>query len=181
MKKLLVFLWTVTFVLGVVGSAGAIPYTDTYDAGGRLMKAFSGQDSSVFWTFDITDDGFNPDTQDVTSASVALNLRDDGGWFDFWEIASLDVGSNDFIWEVDSGDISFTITSLMTLSETGTVDATLTAIWGDFYFNSATLTAEGTSAGGTDPAVPVPEPATMFLMGVGLLAIGNLGTRIKKS
>ncbi len=175
MKKLFAFLWVVVFVFGVAGSAGAISYSDTYDAENEFMRAFD----RVTWTFDITDDGFNPDTQDVTTASVSLNFQDDsrdGRCWNIFEVAWLDVGSNNFIWEVNSGDISFMITSLMTLSEYGTVDATLTAIWGDFYFNSAILNAEG-----TDATVPVPEPATMFLMGIGLLAIGNLGTRIKKS
>jgi len=161
------FLCAMTLVFGMVASASAIPYTDTYDARHLYMRGtLLGLDDSVSWTFDITDDGFNPVTQDVTSASVELNFQDDRR-IDLWEFAELDVGLNSFSWEVDTGDISFTITSLMTLSDSGTVDATLTATLGDFYFNSATLTAEGTAPA---PA-PVPEPSTILLMGAGLIGL----------
>lgn len=183
MKKLLMFLCTLTLVFGIVGVAGAISYPDTYDAGGILMSgSLFGSDDSVTWTFDITDEDsgfFNPVTQDVTSAQISLSLEDHTGCFDFWEFANLDVGDNSFNWEVNTGDISFTIASLMTLSESGTVDATLTATLGDFYFNSATLTAIGTEPGSTidDAAAPVPEPSTIMLMGTGILGLVAYGRK----
>ena len=179
MKKFLMFLCAVTLVLGLVGSASAVPYTDIYNAGNLYMSGHSvwthDDDDSISWTFDITDDGFNPTTQDVTSAEVELNFQDDSR-HDWWEFASLSVGDNSFVWEVNSGDISYTLTSLMTLSDTGQVDATLTARGGDFFFNSATLTAEATDA------APVPEPSTILLMGIGLLGlVGYSRKRSKKS
>ena len=186
MKKFLTFLCAVTLVLGLVGSASAISYTDTFNANAEYMEAggwvstgwFSGywaEDDTLNWTFDITDEGFTPGTDTVTSAAVDLNFTDDSNW-DWWEHATLDVGANSFSWEVDTGDVQFTLTSLMTLNNSGTVAASLTATGGDFYFNTATLTAEGPDA------APVPEPSTILLVGIGLLGlVGYSRKRSKKS
>ncbi len=155
-------------ILAWAGSAMATTYTDTYNANAQYMKGSWrpwGNDDTINWTFDITKDGFTPGTDIVTSATVDLNFTDDG--WDWWECATLDVGTNSFSWEVDTGDVNFTLTSLMSLNASGTVAASLTATGGDFYFNTATLTAEGP---GTAP-VPVPEPATMLLFGTGLFGL----------
>ena len=178
MKKLIMLLFAVILVFGMVGTASAIPYTDTYDAGHYYMDPW-GANSSVAWTFDITGtDSWDPDAQEITSASVTLNFSDDGGWFDWFEFAELDVGTNIFTWEVDAGDVNFTITSLMSLNESGMVNASLSATWGDFYFDSATLFAEGTETGSANAAAaPVPEPSTMLLMGTGLLGLVAYGRK----
>lgn len=172
MKKIYVLLSLFLVVLGAVGTASAIPYTDSYNAGhkymsGSLLGLLNGANSEVTWTFDITDSGFNPVTQDVTSASVALHLQDDSG-LDFLEFAHLNVGTNNFYWEVNTGDSVFGINSLISLSDTGTVVATLRALLGDFYFNSADLYAEGTAPSAT---APVPEPTVLLLFGTGLVGL----------
>jgi hypothetical protein len=171
MKKLLLSSLAILFVLGIGSSAMAIPYTYFYNAGHYYMDP-RGTNSSVSWTFDITPE-FNPEIQDVTSASVTLGLSDDS--WDWFERAVLDVGTNKFRWEVDTGDISFSITSLITLSNYGTVDANLTSRKGDFYFNTAMLYAAG-----TDPilnSAHAAEPTTMFMFGVGLIGVAFLGRK----
>ena len=161
MKKLIILLVSLALVFGVVGAVSAIPYTDVFDANRKLS---SGQ--SIGWIFVLDD--FNPETQDVTSASISLKLADDSR-SDFWEFANLSIGVNRFFWEVDTGTTSFNVSSLVSLSETGTVAARLTAILGDFWFKNATLHAEGTDPGVT--SAPVPEPATILLLGTGLMGL----------
>ncbi len=164
MKK---FLFAMTFVFGVAGAANAgVIHTDTYtnaDADTIMSGSLFGAKDSVSWQFNILDDGYNPANEEITSATVSLNLADDGGFFDWFEFATLDVGTNVFFWEVDTGTSTFSIDSLMVLSSTGMLDVTLTAISGDFYFNSATLMATAESVSG---------PATLALLGLGLLSLG---------
>ena len=56
----------------------------------------------VSWQFDLTDYGFDPNTQDVISAEVVLDLSDDWDWWP--EYATFIVGTDYDWWEVDTGN-----------------------------------------------------------------------------
>lgn len=164
-----------TLILGSASVVYALPYSDLYDAGGIYMHGGLLGGDAKFWTFDITKDGFNPEAQDITAATITLNFTDSRSWWDWSEFAYLDVGTNNFLWEVDTGDASFQLSSLMTLSDTGKVDASLTAIWGDFKFNFALLTADGTLP--DIETSPIPEPAAILLFGTGLTGLAFVARR----
>ena len=184
MRKLIMFLCAVTLVFGMMGTARAMVYTDTHippigspsDPTGVWMDS-GGAYPTYSWTFDITTDGFDPVTQDVTSADLSLNLWDDG--YDYMlslEFAYLVVGGGFMsVWEVNTGPTDFTLTSLASLSDNGTVDVILGAAWGDFWLDSATLTAQATEPVGAP--IPNPEPATVMLMGIGIAGILGAGAR----
>ena len=168
MRKFLVWFSAVTALLGPAALAGATTvYTDIYDPEDLLLSATG--TASTTWTFDIIDNGYQPGFEEVQSAIVTMHLCDDKGQQDYWESAELQVGENVFDWTLttqgpgpDGDVVSFVLTSLMELSATGRVVATITATYGDFYFNDATLAATA------EPVATVPVPGALLLVGPGL-------------
>ncbi len=84
MKKFLAT--TIAFsMLACTTTAIATTYTDTFNPGATYMDdggwtliygtgCILVAADTISWTFDITDDGFDPDAQDITAASIVLNF-----------------------------------------------------------------------------------------------------------
>ncbi len=193
MKKLLMFLCTVTFVFGVVGAASAIPmmWTETIDWGKdeiylKDADSWHGELSDSFnYYHDLGTDGFvsffEGGNDYVDQYTLSIGLYDNAtrtagaiifqpGLFDSDTVTTYNF-SMDFV------EIGWTFAGLLDINHDGTLNISVEPTKGDFYLDWSKITAFGDNG----DTVPVPEPATMFLMGVGLLALGNLGTRIKKS
>jgi hypothetical protein len=144
-------------------SANLMKFTDEFDAGHTKMNWLD----EIAWEFDLKEDGFDPQSMEVLNASIELEVEDDNNdlWFFSGEWAGLFVGESEtFVWEVDSDSYKFEISCLLTLNEEGILSASLVSLVGDFYFNSAALTA-----------IATPEPNTISMICFGL--IGLLGFR----
>jgi hypothetical protein len=181
MKKKLLRISVLLMLFGMMGTASAATYTDIYDApgiNGLYMKgSLFGSDDSHSWTFDLKNDGFDPSSETVNNASVSLKFKDDSS-HDFFEFARLDLnlGTQIFNWEVDTGTKTFQINSLLTLNATGLLNMTLTAKLGDFYFLGSKLVANA-----VDSPAAVPVPSALLLMGSGLIGIATATRRKAKA
>lgn len=155
-------------LLGMSSVVAAVPMTweDSYSPGHVYMSASGNNYES--WTFDITDDGFNPGSDFVSNYGINLSFRDDQ-WWDWTEYVYFDQPGilGDRYFEVDTGNetVGASFFGLISINLDGMLDVALTATKGDFYFKGATLEASGY-------AKNVPEPGTLALLGLGLAGLG---------
>jgi hypothetical protein len=204
MKKLAIVLLGLAFIFGLtqVVAAAPITFTDTTEftatgttPGGDLDDYGWGEVNKldgilnyvdgmgplgsdyVAWTHHFD---FNPPALEVLSGSLSIQLYDDQvkeyKWFRWtgnyiddkaWEFGGgIAEDGNYDLGEVDTGTYSFDVTA--SYLEDGAFSILLGSLGGDFYISQSDLTIEYN---------PVPEPATILLMGVGLLGLAGFSRK----
>ena len=166
--------------VGSVGTAQAIPTTWTDDAG--ITGTYLATGDVYTYQHNIKDGayGYRPGVDTIWNASLTISLYDtlfgdlpvlgdeqetvgfsfDNGAWSAWNVV------DSALLSVDNFD--FTVTSLLT---DGLLNVSVRAGRGDFYFVNSHLTVSG------DRSTSVPEPATLSMFGLGVLAMGLAARR----
>lgn len=185
MKSLKILLAGLTLLCA---QAFAAPYTwtDTVDPADRLITPFS----PYVFNFNINDglNGFRPGLDSISEYFVTIDLYDDGSdpFYARAEFAIVNLpgvtGDSGFFElsggeELDNG--GYSILGWFELNYLGILTVAIQSLYGDFYFGSASLTAQGDVA----PPIPggneIPEPGSMLLLGAALTAAALANRRRK--
>lgn len=197
MKRVAGILAGLFLVFAIVGTASALPttWTDVIDFNPDITVP-----PSLDYYHNIADDGFSSawmgGNDTITGFELLIDMYDDGegtsgylscGWFripysipDGPEVALISVALVDWTWASPDGTVTVddSFAGTLDIYHDGTLNVKISSSvlggFGDFVVAGSTLNVYGDNG----DTAPVPEPATMLLLGTGLL--GLAGTTRKK-
>ena len=176
-RKALTVLAFAVLLSSAATTAQAITFVDSWDPNPNINLSSSNRTYS--YSHNILDNGFNPLTDTLTSANLALSFQDTGDP-DFTFLGTclsgcenisiaLD-GASTGSFEVDTGVVSFNV--LAKLAD-GILNVVINWQDGDIRFDDSTLTANANRS--SAPTAAVPEPSSFILAGLGLLGLTIIG------
>jgi hypothetical protein len=187
-KKLKSCLLALGLIAGSVGVAQATPavWSDLHDPSDVLIN----KGEKIHFQHEL--DGYRPGVDTIYAASLTVWLYDDNllgdsvfgdshekvkfdfdgaGWTTPTEVNG--IGAN-LGWLDDFFEQTLSFNSLVALLSDGLLDVTVKGHSGDFRFDKSLLVAYGNRA-------TVPEPATLALLGAGLLAMALIQRRRRRT
>jgi len=165
MRKLFLLILVAAGVVYMSGTAHAVPVTfvDTMSDLGSI-----GMGKSLTYTHSILDNGFSPSSDSLSSAGLTIDFN---GMLAFTTVNMDNVyNGTHLVWVLDNS-LENMYVGVDLLQNDGQLVVTLKNEAGtNLTVTRSCLTATGNSAG----MAATPEPATMSLLGLGVLGLGGL-------